>query len=336
MIRQTFTILALLFLAASLGAQDPVFSQFYAAPLRLNPAFAGVSPAPRISMNYRAQHTTFPSAFTTIAASYEQPIENTPSSFGLRAMNDSQLEGSYTTTEVALVYSYDVQVSEEFHARFGMAAGILSTALDQNRLIFGDVLDPLDGATGVTEEQLASASKTSADFGVGVLMYAKNMYGGVSVEHLNRPDEQLIDLNDNLYAGRPQRLSIHAGAQLNVRRYSNRRRPAYITPNFLYTSQASFQQLNLGAYFGYGPFALGGWYRHAFANADGFIASVSFRQDILRIGISYDAVVSDLRNVPGGLGPTLEASIQIDLGQSREFQRKRFQNRYNDCFGMFR
>lgn len=335
MIRQLLFCCVLLS-TLSLQAQDPVFSQFYAAPLRLNPALAGISTAPRIALNYRAQHTSYPSAFTTIAASYEQPIEGTPSSIGLRMMSDRQLEGAYKNTEVGLVYSYDVQFNKELHARLGLAAGILSTSLDFQTLTFGDVLDPEIGANGVTMETLEGAAKTSADFGAGIVLYGKNYYGGFSFEHLNRPDESLIAANDNLYSGRPQRFTVTAGAQFNVRRYSNRRRPAYITPNLLFASQAQFQQLNVGAYAGYGPVAIGGWYRHAFENADGFIASVSFRQDVLKIGFSYDAVVSALRTVPGGLGSTFEVSLMIDLADSRELQRKRAADRYNDCFGMFR
>ncbi len=335
--RKLLLSVLLLVLLLPLGAQDPVFSQFYAAPLRLNPAFAGIGTAPRLVANYRAQHTSYPSAYTTMAASYDQPIEGTPSAFGLRLMSDQQLDGAYKNTEFAVVYSYDVMIDRETHVRLGLAAGILSTALDFNSLTFGDVLDPIAGNTGaVTAEQLVGASKTSADFGAGVLFSAKKYFAGVSFDHLNRPDESLLEVNSNLYAGRPTRLTVTGGAQLDVKRYSNRRRPAYVTPNFLYTAQAGFRQLNLGAYLGYGPVAVGGWYRHAFENADGLIAAVSFRQDILRIGFSYDAVVSDLRNVPGGLGSTLEASIMIDFGSSKELQRRRKADRYNDCYGMFR
>ncbi|MBC6993624.1 PorP/SprF family type IX secretion system membrane protein [Neolewinella lacunae] len=333
--RSLFTLL-LLALAVPAAAQDAVFSQFYAAPLRLNPALVGIGSAPRLSLNYRAQHTAYPSAFTTMAAAYEQPIEGTNSSFGVRLLSDRQLEGVYQNTEAAIVYGYDVQFNRDLHARIGLAAGILSTALDFQRLTFGDVLDPVVGANGATMEALASASKTSADLGVGVVLYGKQYYGGVSFEHLNRPDESLIELNDNLYAGRPQRMTITGGAQFDVKRYSNPRRPSYITPNFLYTSQAQFRQLNLGTYFGYGPLAIGGWYRHAFGNADGFIAAVAFRQDVLKVGFSYDAVVSQLRTVPGGLGATFEVSLTIDMAGSRELQRKRNADRYNDCFGMFR
>ncbi|WP_116127788.1 PorP/SprF family type IX secretion system membrane protein [Lewinella sp. IMCC34183] len=318
------------------GAQDAVFSQFYASPLQLNPAFTGVSAAPRITLNYRSQHTSYPSAYTTFAASFEQPVNNSPSSFGFRMLTDSQLEGLYKNSQFAIVYAYDVRVSKELHARIGLSGGLLSSSIDFGGLVFGDIIDPLTGAGGVTEEQLAGISKTSADLGAGVLFYAKNLYGGFSIEHLNRPDEGLLALDNNLYAGRPQRFSLHTGAQFDLKRYSNPRRPAYVTPNLLFTSQASFQQLNLGAYFGYGLFSVGGWYRHAFGNPDGFIAAVTFREDILRIGLSYDSVISGLRNVPGGLGATFELSFAIDFGNSAELQRRRHADRYNDCLGMFR
>ncbi|MFM8742085.1 MAG: type IX secretion system membrane protein PorP/SprF, partial [Cytophagales bacterium] len=37
----------------SVDAQDPQFSQFYAAPLYLNPAFAGSTNQNRVGINYR-------------------------------------------------------------------------------------------------------------------------------------------------------------------------------------------------------------------------------------------------------------------------------------------
>lgn len=335
--RRFFLILALTIPLLPLAAQDPVFSQFYASPLRLNPAFAGIGTAPRVALNYRTQHTNYPSAFVTLAASYDQPIDNTPSSVGLRLMSDRQLEGAYRNTEVALVYSYDVRLGQETHARFGLAAGLFSTSLDFSRLVFGDVLDPNSGQQGgVTEEQLAALSKTSADLGAGVLFDTRNFFAGVSFEHMNRPDESLTEFGENLYAGRPMRVTVTGGAQFNLKRYRNRRRPAYVTPNFLYVSQGNLRQVNAGAYFGYGAFALGGWYRYAFQNSDGVIAAFQIRRDVLSIGFSYDVVLSDLRNVPGGLGSTLEASVVINFGDSEQVRRKRAADRYNNCYGMFR
>jgi type IX secretion system PorP/SprF family membrane protein len=331
----TFVVFYLCWSGAS-WAQDPIFSQFYASPMQLNPAFTGISTAPRITVNYRSQHTSYPSAFRTFAVGFEVPLYGSPSSFGFRTMTDSQLEGLYKNTTAAVVYVYDIQITRELHARVGLSGGLLNTQLDFNGLIFGDIIDPAKGPGGVTEEQLRSLARTSVDLGTGVLFYAGNLFAGLSIEHLNRPDESLLTLDNNLYAGRPQRWSLHAGAQLDIKRYSNRRRPAYVTPNFLYTSQGGFRQLNLGAYLGYGAFAVGGWYRHAFGNPDGLIMAVSFREDIFKIGLSYDSVVSGLRNVPGGLGSTFEISIAVDFGDSQEVQRRRNADRYNDCLGMFR
>jgi type IX secretion system PorP/SprF family membrane protein len=331
-----YVVIVLYLFGGGVGAQDAVFSQFYASPLQLNPAFAGVSIAPRIIMNYRSQHTAYPSAFQTFAVSYEQPLRNSPSSFGVRMLTDRQLEGLYRNTTAAIIYAYDIRLSKEAHVRIGLSGGLLNSRLDFGGLVFGDIIDPASGAGGVTQEQLLTLNTSSVDLSSGVLFYARYFYGGFSIEHLNRPDENLLQLDNNLYAGRPQRLSVHAGTRFDLERYSNPRRPAYVTPNFLFTSQARFRQLNLGAYFGYGSFALGGWYRHAFGNPDGIIGAVTFRKDVLRVGISYDAVISDLRGVPGGLGPTFELSFAIDFGSSKELQRRRYADRYNDCLGMFR
>ena len=57
-------------------AQDPEFTQFYAAPLYLNPAFAGTARCPRIAMNYRNQWPALSGTFITEAFSYDQNIES--------------------------------------------------------------------------------------------------------------------------------------------------------------------------------------------------------------------------------------------------------------------
>ena len=46
---------ALVFTTETASAQDPAFSQFYANPLYLNPAFAGTNICPRVNLNYRDQ-----------------------------------------------------------------------------------------------------------------------------------------------------------------------------------------------------------------------------------------------------------------------------------------
>ena len=50
-------------------AQDPQFSQFYAAPLYINPAFTGASEYTRIGANYRNQWPGISGSFVTTSAS---------------------------------------------------------------------------------------------------------------------------------------------------------------------------------------------------------------------------------------------------------------------------
>ena len=52
-------------------AQDPQYSQYYAAPLYLNPAMAGAEQMGRVGFNYRNQWPSIDAQFTTFSAYYD-------------------------------------------------------------------------------------------------------------------------------------------------------------------------------------------------------------------------------------------------------------------------
>ncbi|MEN0004691.1 MAG: PorP/SprF family type IX secretion system membrane protein, partial [Bacteroidota bacterium] len=134
MLRQIlFVVAGCLFLSLA-QAQDPVFSQFYAAPLQFNPAFAGTTLAPRINLNYRNQWMAVDQqGYQTFAASYEQSIERLNSGFGITIMADDAASGTYKTNFVNLVYGYKLRIQDDWHIKFGMEAGLIQTALDWDR-----------------------------------------------------------------------------------------------------------------------------------------------------------------------------------------------------------
>jgi type IX secretion system PorP/SprF family membrane protein len=323
-------------------AQDPVFSQFYAAPLQINPAFAGATYAPRVTLNYRNQYPGWPNAYATYSASYEQSIEALNSGLGFVVMADVAGDGIYKTNRFHAVYGYQVRVVDDFHVKFGVEAGMIQTTVDWNKLQFGDQLDPItggvdpSGAPNVSEEQRpVNLNKTIFDVSAGLLAYGGNFYGGVSVKHLNSPDESLLEINENLAAGLPLRLTVHTGVEINIDGGNNRRSSAFISPNLMFIKQGEFTQVNAGAYAGFGKFFGGLWYRHTFSNPDAAIALVGFREGVLRIGYSYDLTVSELATAPGGAGGAHEISLTINFDDSRALQRSRRSSRYNDCFKMF-
>ncbi|MEX2566596.1 MAG: type IX secretion system membrane protein PorP/SprF, partial [Cyclobacteriaceae bacterium] len=54
-LRPIFILLFCFFLGSSVFGQDFHYTQFYAAPLNLNPAFTGAMETMRIGANYRKQ-----------------------------------------------------------------------------------------------------------------------------------------------------------------------------------------------------------------------------------------------------------------------------------------
>src|SRR5688500_10120908 len=72
------------------NAQDPQFSQFYAAPLYLNPAFAGSTNQARAGINYRNQWPAIDANFTTMSFFADYFIEDKNSDVGLLVTRDRE------------------------------------------------------------------------------------------------------------------------------------------------------------------------------------------------------------------------------------------------------
>lgn len=318
-------------------AQDVTFSQFFAAPLHLNPAMVGVAGSSRVTLNYRNQWPNWPNAYRTYAVAYEQPLPFTNGSIGVRALTDDAGNGIYRTTAIGGVYGYNLKMSSEFNIQFGIDAGILQTRLDWDQLLFGDQLDPLlggDASQFTAENRPENLQRTVVDISTGVVFYGRNVYAGLALHHLNQPDESLLEINDNLRAGRPIRFTVHGGWQINLSSGNIRKGEAFISPNILYARQSDFSQLTAGTYAGYKSVFGGMWYRLTEQNADAVIALVGYKYNGLRIGYSYDLTVSGL--AVGTTGGTHEVSLGFVFSETESFKKRQRRTQYNDCFGMFK
>lgn len=73
--RKLIVCICALFASQYVNAQDPHFSQFFASPLTLNPAFTGkFSGSWRLAANHRDQWPSIPKAYVTTSASLDFPI----------------------------------------------------------------------------------------------------------------------------------------------------------------------------------------------------------------------------------------------------------------------
>lgn len=295
--------LLLIFSILSIGsidllAQDPGFTQFYANPLYLNPAFAGTAKCPRICLNYRNEWPGLNNAYITYSASYDQHIDNLSGGIGILATSDRAGDGTLITTRVSGMYSYQLNINREFSMKFGLEGTYHQKSLDWSKLTFGDMIDRRRGFVWNTNEIPVSNRKQAVDVSAGLLGYSKRYFFGFAAHHITQPEEGFISSNVKL----PIKFTGHAGAMIPLEKGNE----TYISPNILYQRQQDFQQLNLGLYFVKDKIVGGLWYR----NQDAFIVLIGFQTKNFKAGYSYDVTVSKLANVSAG---SHEVSMQLQF-----------------------
>ncbi len=298
--------------SSALG-QDPQFSQFYAAPLYLNPAFAGSTLQARAGMNYRNQWPAIEASFVTYSAYFDYFFEDYNSGVGMLINQDTEGLAGLNSTSAAIQYSYQVLINENLAFRPALQGGFYYRNLNFGRLTFGDQFDPVTGLliNPSTAEQFDTGlSRAFADFSAGGLFYTKTAWLGVAWHHINRPQQSLIDNEDRL----PRKLSVHGGIKFLLDGGSfggQEMRERSLTPTFQYKQQGSFSQVDLGLYFTGEPIVLGAWYRgipfkqvNGFSNNESIVLLLGVVQrgadDELHIGYSFDYTISGLGVSSGG------------------------------------
>jgi type IX secretion system PorP/SprF family membrane protein len=283
-------------------AQDPIFTQFYANPLYLNPALAGTHGCPRFAMNYRNQWPSLSGNFVTYSASYDQYFKNISGGIGILATHDQQGQNTINHTTLSLIYSYHLKVNRKFSLLFAGQATWNQKFLDWNKLTFGDMIDPRRGFIYQTGDVPRGGSKGFFDVSAGFVGFTKNFYFGFAAHHLNRPNESMIIGNSPM----PMRFTGHVGAEIPLGKQSKYSNQTTISPNVIYRYQQGFMELNLGLYLRYGIFTTGAWFR----NRDAFILALGINTGSFKVGYSYDITVSRLTNQSGG---SHEVSMGINL-----------------------
>ena len=142
-----------------LHAQDPQFTQFYANPLYLNPAFAGSVRCPRIALNTRLQWNGIAGNYRTYSASFDMHVDAIQGGIGIRFMRDEAGQATITSHNLAIMYSYHITLSSKLSMRIGAEIGFMQRSLDTRNLTFGDQIDDHYGFVYATKEVLNNADK---------------------------------------------------------------------------------------------------------------------------------------------------------------------------------
>jgi type IX secretion system PorP/SprF family membrane protein len=274
-------------------AQDAQFTQFYANPLYLNPAFAGSERCPRICLNFRDEWPAIPGNFVTYSASFDRYVDALAGGIGILVEQDKAGSGVVTTNNISAIYAYQLNVSRNFAINAGFQATYHEKSIDESKLSFGDMIDPVRGFVYTTGETILRNTVSVPDFSAGILGYSKELFFGFSADHLTQPDESFVQGASPL----PLKYTIHAGAMIPVNTHSTLVEDQFtISPNILFQKQGDFQQLDLGFYAIKGAVVGGFWYR----NQDAVILLIGIDKKSWKFGYSYDVTISKLTLATGG------------------------------------
>jgi type IX secretion system PorP/SprF family membrane protein len=312
-------------------AQDPEFSQYYAAPLYLNPAFAGTASDHRFIAIHRNQWPNITDGFVTSALSYDYNLEHLNSGLGLFVMVDKAGTANLKSTQLNFQYSYKVNLNDKWVLSSGLNFGVAFRNIDFNKLIFGDQLEfDSDGIVTSDDDVFSNLQSTSYfDFGGGILAYNRKFWLGFSAAHLNRHNRSLI----NEEAQIPIKTSFHGGVRIPLYHgVFKKDRVAAIMPSFVYKKQGRFDQLDLGTYFLYEPVVVGVWYRGIpiqqntadNISQDAVVVIIGFQLEKFELTYSYDLTVSELGPISGG-AHEIALKFKLDLAtQFKTRKRERF------------
>ena len=309
-------------------AQDVHFSQFYANPLYLNPAFAGSRICPRIITNFREQWPSVTGDFMSYSASFDQHFEAISGGLGVIFLGDQAAVGTVKTNAFSLIYSYNLEITQKVSMRMALQATFQQKSLDWTKLTFGDMIDPKFGFVYETREDVKYLSKGLLDFSLGFVVYSDKYYGGVAVNHFTQPKEGFLVEGDNDMSNLPMKITAHGGAVFNIKQTSkshNSFGDMSISPNLIFQYQAkmsngaAYSTLNAGTYFNVYPLTVGAWYRMGFENPDAVIALFGFEYNRVKLGYSYDITISKFTETGGAH----EISLQVQLPCPEKAPRRR-------------
>lgn len=352
-------VLLLFFLGFPLLAQDPHFSQYYAAPLYLNPALMGAERDMAFSLNHRSQWRSlgFPqntSQFSFVSALAKPNRGRQPRyCLGLSAFSDVAGEqGSYVAMGATASAAYNLSLNRAGSQTIslGVQAGLTQKSLNAGQLKWGSQFDP---AIGYNPDLPATARQDLYQtlfpvLNAGLVWFFNprksrlisdfSAYSGFAFSNLNQPSE-------SFFSDKPVRLpvlfKVHGGADLALS-------PSLaLSPAYLLMYQNGRTQVNLGTYVTYHSAGRSATQRSAaqkrvlkntvrpsaaqtkaiklslggwYRFGDSVIGSVGISQQRFTLGFSYDFNVSTLRQYTGGQG-AYELSMTYRILRNHQLRR---------------
>lgn len=296
-------LIAFYFVGTTLFGQDVQYSQFYANPLYLNPAFSGATGLTRVGANFRTQWPSLNQSFVAYSAYVDHFSERYNSGFGVLISGAKESFTQSQSFDLGLVYSYRLRLGEKAFLNAGAQASFMARDALFGDVILGTQLD-IDRGTIIGEpgEEFEGEARQSAfDLGSGLLFYNEKVWLGLSAFHLLTPQISYLIIDGNQL---PIKYSAHGGIRFDLTPgeindfFNNTDQERSVALAFNYKSQGQFSQLDFGAELFFEPLVLGLWHRgfptkYSLPNNESIIALLGISLESgLEIGYSFDFIIS--------------------------------------------
>ncbi len=296
-------LIAFYFVGTTLFGQDVQYSQFYANPLYLNPAFSGATGLTRVGANFRTQWPSLNQSFVAYSAYVDHFSERYNSGFGVLINGAKESFTQSQSFDLGLVYSYRLRLGEKAFLNAGAQASFMARDALFGDVILGTQLD-IDRGTIIGEpgEEFEGEARQSAfDLGSGLLFYNEKVWLGLSAFHLLTPQISYLIIDGNQL---PIKYSAHGGIRFDLAPgeindfFNNTDQERSVALAFNYKSQGQFSQLDFGAELFFEPLVLGLWHRgfptkYSLPNNESIIALLGISLESgLEIGYSFDFIIS--------------------------------------------
>jgi type IX secretion system PorP/SprF family membrane protein len=283
-------------------AQDPHFSQYFNAPLYVNPANAGNGiEYMRATLIYRNQWASVANPFVTEGFLIDKKVNRL--GLGFLAVKNSAGKSSIKQLQLAGVLSYNQPIGEDNQISGALQFGMLHKSFNPSEMTFDSQFSEDTGFDPMISsgEIFTYTNITRPDIGIG-LMWQRGFgnkkinfkpFGGFSIAHLNKPSESFIASDNKL----PVKSSFNFGAGIMLKENLELR------PSFLYAVQDQFHEFNFGAVASFimennNKFQAGLYDR----SNDAIIIYAGYQVSRMFIGTSYDINMSTLKDASQGKG----------------------------------
>ena len=285
--------------------QDAHFSQFYEAPLLLNPARAGfINGTYQLSGIYRSQWKNITLPFKTLSGTINLNVpsgKNKNNIVGIAIIDfvDKAGDATYTTNHVDAVLAFHKNFGANFNQYIGggLMLGFASTTFDLSKLTFDE-----DFMSGTNTETIANSKASYFDLSFGAeynyLKEDQHFNAGIAIYHLTQPS---VSYSNNSSSVIYRKFVVNVGYATNLSKLFD------VIPRAAFFFQGPSREIDFGADVkfhliqnattNYAIYA-GGYYRVG----DALIPKLRIDMGDLSFSFSYDFTVSKLGQVSQAAG----------------------------------